>query len=138
MADFEATRSPVMSVPPPSLVSTTVLVYALFTIGAIAGMVSSGFPLVLPLVGFLGIAGVVLAYVKRGDAEGSWLASHYHWLIRTFWFSLVWGIIGGVFFVTLIGIPLAFVIWFAATVWVIYRLIRGWVLFKDNKAIPRM
>ena len=75
---------------------------------------------------------------RSGDAEGSWLGSHYHWLIRTFWFSLIWGLVGGIFFVTLIGIPIAFVIWFAATVWVIYRLVRGWVLFKDNRPIPRM
>ena len=136
MADFEATRTPVVSVPPPSLVSTTVLVYALFTIGAVAGMVSSGFPLVLPLVGFLGIAGVVLAYVKRGDAEGTWLASHYHWLIRTFWFSLVWGMVGGLFFVTFIGIPIAWLIWIGAWLWKAYRLIVGVIRINRNEPAP--
>jgi uncharacterized membrane protein len=38
----------------------------------------------------------------------------------------------------LIGIPIAFGIWIAATVWVLYRLIRGYVLFKDSKPIPGM
>src|SRR5512137_2674694 len=35
--------------------------------------------------------GIVLDYVKRGDVEGSFLESHYNWLIRTFWWSLLWG-----------------------------------------------
>jgi uncharacterized membrane protein len=80
--------------------------------------------------------------VKRGDAAGTWLASHYRWLIRTFWFSLLWGCLGALVLVTLglilIGIPIAFGIWIATTIWVIYRLLRGYVLFKDNKPIPGM
>jgi uncharacterized membrane protein len=128
--------------PSQSLISTTLLVYALFGVAAVAGLVSSGFPLVAPLVGLIGIIGLILAYVKRGDAAGTWLQSHYRWLIRTFWFSLLWGFVGGLVLVTLglilIGIPIAFCIWIAATIWVMYRLIRGYVLFKDSKPIPGM
>jgi uncharacterized membrane protein len=129
-------------VPSQSLISTTLVVYALFGVAAVVGLVSSGFPLVAPLVGLIGIVGLILAYVKRGDAAGTWLQSHYRWLIRTLWFSLLWGFIGGLVLVTLglvlIGIPIAFCIWVAATIWVMYRLIRGYVLFKDSKPIPGM
>ena len=129
-------------VPSQSLISTTLVVYALFAVAAVVGLVSSGFPLIAPLVGLIGIVGLILAYVKRGDAAGTWLQSHYRWLIRTFWFSLLWGFIGGLVLVTLglilIGIPIAFCIWVAATIWVMYRLIRGYVLFKDSKPIPGM
>ena len=129
-------------VPSQSLISTTLVVYALFAVAAVVGLVSSGFPLIVPLVGLIGIVGLILAYVKRGDAAGTWLQSHYRWLIRTFWFSLLWGFIGGLVLVTLglilIGIPIAFCIWVAATIWVMYRLIRGYVLFKDSKPIPGM
>jgi uncharacterized membrane protein len=129
-------------VPSQSLISTTLVVYALFGVAAVVGLVSSGFPLVAPLVGLIGIVGLILAYVKRGDAAGTWLQSHYRWLIRTFWFSLLWGFIGGLVLVTLglvlIGIPIAFCIWVAATIWVMYRLIRGYVLFKDSKPIAGM
>jgi uncharacterized membrane protein len=128
--------------PSQSLISTTLLVYALFGVAAVAGLVSSGFPLVAPLVGLVGIIGLILAYVKRGDAAGTWLQSHYRWLIRTFWFSLLWGLLGGLVLVTLglilIGIPIAFCIWIAATIWVMYRLIRGYVLFNDSKPVPGM
>ena len=134
--------TPDAGVPSSSLVSSTLLVYALFGAAAVIGLVSSGFPLISPLMGLIGIIGLILAYVRRSDAAGTWLESHYRWLIRTFWFSFLWGIIGGLVLVTLglilIGIPIAFMIWIAATIWVLYRLIRGYVLFKDNKAIPGM
>lgn len=130
------------AVPSQSLISTTLFVYALFGVAAVAGLVSSGFPLVAPLMGLIGIIGLILAYVKRGDAAGTWLQSHYRWLIRTFWFSLLWGIVGGLVLVILglilIGIPIAIGIWIAATIWVLYRLIRGYVLFKDSKPVPGM
>ena len=47
-------------------------------------------------MGLIGIAGVIVAYVKRDDARGSWVESHLRWLIRTFWFSLLWAVIGWV------------------------------------------
>ena len=127
-----------VSAPSPSLISTTLLVYALFGVADVVALASSGFPLIAPLMGLIGIIAVIFAYVKRGEAQGTWLASHYRWLIRTFWFSLLWGFIGGVVFMTLIGIPIAFAIWVATTVWVIYRLIRGFVLFKESRPIPGM
>jgi len=80
--------------------------------------------------------------VKRDDAHGTWVASHLRWLIRTFWFSLLWGVIGGIVLlvlgIVLIGIPIAFGIWAAASIWVIYRVVRGYMLFKDEKPIPGM
>ena len=127
-----------VSAPSSSLISTTLLVYALFGVADVVALASSGFPLIAPLMGLIGIIALIFAYVKRGDAQGTWLASHYRWLIRTFWFSLLWGFIGGVVFLTLIGIPIAFAIWVATTVWVIYRLIRGFVLFKESRPIPGM
>ena len=128
--------------PSQSLISTTLIVYALFGAAAIVGLASSAFPPVALLVGLIGIIGLILAYVKRGDAAGTWLASHYRWLIRTFWFSLLWGMIGGLALVLLglilIGFPIAFGIWIATTIWVLYRLIRGYVLFHDSKPVPGM
>jgi uncharacterized membrane protein len=143
MADTTAPESPLApGTPSASLISTTLVVYALFGVAAIAGLVSSGFPLVAPLMGVIGIVALILAYVKRSDAAGTWLASHYRWLIRTFWFSLLWGMVGGVVLVTLglilVGIPIAIGIWVITTIWVIYRLLRGYVLFNDSKPVPGM
>jgi len=144
MTDFSSSPqpAPVTDVPSASLISTTLLVYALFGVAAIVALASSGFPLIAPLTGIIGIVAIIVAYVKRGDAVGTWLASHYRWLIRTFWFSFLWAVVGWLVLLTLglvlIGIPIAFGIWVVATIWVIYRLIRGYVLFKESKPVPGM
>lgn len=137
--DSQAVTAPV---PSASLISTTLLIYALYGIAAVFGLLSSGFPLIAPFFGFLGIAAVIIAYARRTEAAGTWLASHYRWLTRTFWYSLLWATVGMLVLVTLglilIGIPIAYGIWIAATIWVVYRLIRGYGLFKDSKPIPGM
>jgi uncharacterized membrane protein len=128
--------------PSASLISTTLLVYALFGVAAVVALLAHGFPPVAPLGGIVGIVAIILAHVKRGDSAGTWLASHYRWLIRTFWFSVLWGVIGAVIFwvllIVLIGPVIAVVIWFATAIWVLYRLIRGYVLFKDSLSVPGM
>jgi uncharacterized membrane protein len=47
-------------------------------------------------VGITWIIAVIIDYVKKDDAKGTWLESHYRWQLRTFWFGLLWGVIGGV------------------------------------------
>lgn len=138
MADFPAPQSASTGSTVP--VTAGVLAYALFAISAISALVSTGMPLIAPLTGLLGIVAVVVCYVKRDDAAGTWVASHLTWLIRTFWWSMLWAAIGWAFMLTLglllIGIPIAFGIWFVAGIWVLYRLVRGYLLFKDSRAIP--
>ena len=41
------------------------------------------------LVGITAIAAIILNYIKREDARGTWVDSHYRWQIRTFWITLV-------------------------------------------------
>jgi uncharacterized membrane protein len=79
------------------------------------------------------IIAVVMNYLKRGEASGTFLESHFRWQIRTFWFALLWCVIGTVLIATLIGIPLAFMIFLAAGVWAIYRVARGWLALRDRK-----
>jgi uncharacterized membrane protein len=62
---------------------------------------------------------------------GTFLQSHFRWQIRTFWFALLWGIIGAITTVILIG----WAVLFANTVWVIYRLAKGWLRLNENKAM---
>lgn len=136
MADIPvSTDSPMTNDPP---VSGGLLAYVLIGIGAVTAVVSHGFPLVAPLMGLLGIAGVVVAYVKRADAQGTWVASHLRWLIRTFWFSFLWGMIGVAFAITIVGLVVAFPIWIATTIWVLYRVIRGYLLFHEKSPVPGM
>ena len=123
-------------------VTATLIVYVLFAITAFGAVLAHGLPLIAPVFGIAGIIGLIVAYVQRDDAAGTWVESHLRWLIRTFWWSLLWAVLGGLVIVTLglilIGIPIAFLIWIADTLWVFYRVIRGVLLFKDSRPIPGM
>lgn len=140
MADVSP--SPAPGVPGQSLITTTLVVYLLFGIAAVVALLSHGFPLAAPLFGVVGIVAIIVAYVKRSDAAGTWLSSHYRWLIRTFWFSALWGVIGWIIFwvllIIVVGVFIAYAIWLATTIWVLYRLIRGYLLFKDSRPVPGM
>jgi uncharacterized membrane protein len=141
MADYPAPNVIDVGTAP---VSGALLAYLLFGIAAFVALVSAGGLVVAaPLMGLLGIVGVIVAYVKRDDAKGTWVASHLRWLIRTFWYSTLWGVVGAIiyvllFIVLLLGVLLAHLIWGAASIWVIYRVARGYLLFKDNRPIPGM
>jgi uncharacterized membrane protein len=137
MADFPAPQqsesAPGTSTAP---VTAGVLAYALFGIAAVLEVARSGLLAPAPLLHLIGIVAVIVCYVKRDEAAGTWVASHFTWLIRTFWWSLLWAIVGFVMFVTFIGIPFAVALWIAIAIWVIYRVVRGYLLFKDSKPIP--
>ena len=83
----------------------------------------------------LSIAAVILNYVKRSDARGTWAESHYRWQIRTFWYTLLWLCLAGLLFVTLIGVPFAIAIFGAITLWVVYRIAKGWMRLRDHRAM---
>lgn len=96
-------------------------------VAVVYGLQLAGF-----VVAFTPIAGVVLNYVKRAEARGTWLESHFSWQIRTFWWSLLWGALGLALAVVLVG----FFILVATAVWVLYRAIRGWVELSEGKPAP--
>jgi len=72
---------------------------------------------------------VILNYIKRDDTRGTWLESHFRWQIRTFWFGLLWFALGGLTFFIVIG----WAILFAASLWLIYRILKGWLNLNDGK-----
>ena len=95
MTDFPAPASaPVTTTAANPPTSGALLAYALFGIAGVIALVHSGFPPIAPLFGLIGIIAVIVCYVKRDEAAGTWVASHLRWLIRTFWFSLLWTMIG--------------------------------------------
>jgi uncharacterized membrane protein len=141
MADYPVPQThDVVSRTPPS--GAALIVYAMFAIAAVLALAAHGLPLIAPLFGILGVVAVIIAYVNREAASGTWVASHLRWLIRTFWFSLLWAIIGWMFLIVLglflIGIPIAYGIWLVDTIWVIYRVVRGVFRLKDAQPMPGM
>ncbi len=81
------------------------------------------------LLGITFIVAVIINYVKRDDVKGTLLESHFRWQIRTFWFSFLWVIIGAMTFIFVIG----YFILIADAIWVIYRIVKGWLRLSDNK-----
>src|ERR671927_91773 len=121
------------SEPRPSVLIVAHLVYALHTLAIIVGIVGAA-TVIGSFIGSLpSIAAVILNYVKRGDARGTWIASHYRWQIRTFWFTLLWALIGWVLIVTIIGAVVGVPILIALTLWLIYRIVRGWMRLRDRQ-----
>ena len=121
------------SAPMPSVLSVAHLVYALHTFAIIVGIVGAA-TVIGSFVGSLpSIVAVILNYVKRGDARGTWIASHYRWQIRTFWFTLVWALIGWALVITIIGAVVGVPILIALTLWLLYRIGRGWLRLRDRR-----
>jgi uncharacterized membrane protein len=119
--------------PAPGLITVTHLVYALHALSLLIGITTAATIVGAFIFGVPSMIAVVINYVKRGEARGTYLESHFRWQIRTFWFALLWCVVGGILFVTLVGIPLAVGIFFATGVWVIYRITRGWLALRDRK-----
>ena len=83
-------------------------------------------------LGITWIVAVIVDYVKKDDAAGTWLESHFRWQIRTFWFGLLWAVLGAILFVLIVG-------WFilaADAIWIIYRIVKGWLNLSENRPMP--
>jgi uncharacterized membrane protein len=113
--------------------------YALHAASALIGMLTSAFIATAFLFGIPSIIAVVMNYLRRGDARGTWLESHFSWQLRTFWFALFWVVV-----VFLLSLPLFLVLVgfltfpvgiFIVGVWVIYRVARGWLKLKDGQPV---
>ncbi len=119
--------------PLPSAVTIANIVYALHAFAIVVGIAGTA-TVVGSFVGSVpSIIAVILNYLKRGDARGTWLESHYRWQIRTFWFAIAWVIVAFVLFVTVIGIPFAVAILVGITLWLVYRIARGWLRLGDRR-----
>jgi len=119
----------------PSLVQLTHIIYGLHAIAVLVGVTSAatvagGFVFGLP-----SLIAVFLNYLKRSDVNGTWLESHFRWQIRTFWFTLLWLVVYGLLIVTIIGIPIAWILIAILGLWVGYRVIRGWVALADARPV---
>jgi len=98
-----------------SLKTLTLVVYALQALAFLNGITA--------------IVGIVINYIKREETAGTWLESHFRWQIRTFWFTLLWCVVGWLTFIVGIG----FIVWGVAGIWAIYRIVKGMLNFYDNK-----
>jgi uncharacterized membrane protein len=118
-----------------SLVSWTQIIYALHAVSIVTGLLGAATVIGAFLIGWPSIIAVVLNYIKRGEARGTWLDSHFRWQIRTFWYGLLWTVLCLGFVVLTLGIGLI-VVWIPLaflTIWFVYRIARGWSALSANR-----
>ena len=125
----------------PKLVRTLHIIYALHALGLALGAFGAATVVGSFLFGWPSIIAVIVSYIYRGDARGTWLESHFDWAIRTFWWAL-----GLALLIALVSAPLVLLLglgvvtWmiglFALGVWAIYRVARGWLRLNARQAMP--
>lgn len=84
------------------------------------------------VTGITGLVGIVLAHVWAGENQDNWSASHFSYLIRTFWFGFLGFIIAGVLSVVLIG----FLVMPLVAVWVGVRSVLSLIKAQKQEPMP--
>jgi uncharacterized membrane protein len=133
----EARLSAATVEPASSLVALTHVIYALHAFSLLTGIIGAATVVGAFLTGWPSIIAVILNYVKRSEARGTWLESHFRWQIRTFWFGLLWVMLCLLFVMATLGIGIV-VAWLPLGVvglWFIYRVARGWLALKDLRPL---
>ena len=117
------------------------IIYALHALGLALGAFGAASVIGSFLFRWPSIIAVIVSYIYRGDARGTWLESHFEWAIRTFWYALGWAAV-----VALVSIPLTVVFFLGVGtwllgmgllgVWAIYRVGRGWLRLSARQSMP--
>jgi len=122
--------------PSEGMVTLTHVLYGMHGFSALMGLLGTAFIVTAFLTGWPSIIAVIVNYVKRGDARGTWLDSHFGWQLRTFWWTVLWVVIAVILIVTVIGVVVAWPLLIIAGIWVLYRIIRGWIALANAQPMP--
>lgn len=103
-----------------SLRKTLILCYALYALFFFTGIA--------------GVVAVIIDYVKRSDARGTWLESHFSFQIKTFWMFLL------LFALTALvaqGISetLGWIVGAIVLAWYFYRLYKGFMALIGHRTL---
>jgi uncharacterized membrane protein len=116
-------------------VTLTHVMYGLHAFSALMGILTPALIVTAFLFGWPSIIAVIINFVKRDEVRGTYLESHFTWQLRTFGYTVLWLLVIGILFMTIIGIVLAIPLAMVIGIWVVYRLIRGWMALSERKPI---
>jgi len=123
----------------PSLITLTHFIYALHSLSILIGITSAATIVGAFIFGIPSIIAVIVNYLKQSAVRGTFLESHFRWQIRTFWFAALWATLGIMLWIVLAVVLIGFLIGPAILLitglWVIYRVVRGWLALRDRKPI---
>ena len=136
MAHNVDVTQPAPARPTEGMVTLTHVLYGMHGFSALMGLLGSAFIVTAFLSGWPSIIAVIVNYVKRGEARGTWLDSHYGWQLRTFWWAVLWVVIAAILIATVIGVVIAWPLLVITGIWVLYRIVRGWIALSGARAMP--
>ena len=84
------------------------------------------------VTGLTGLVGIVLAHVWQSDNQEEWAASHFTYLIRTFWIGFAAFFVAGVLSIVLIGFLLMPLI----AIWVGVRSVMSLIRAQKREPLP--
>ena len=123
-----------------SLITYTHVIYALHLTSVIVGVLGAATIIGSFLLGIPSIVALVMNYVRRRDAAGTVLGSHFRWQIRTFWCAALWSVLIIGISTPLMLIAVGFLTAPAGLlvlgIWVLYRVLRGWTALRVLQPLP--
>jgi uncharacterized membrane protein len=120
MSDNEMRTAEVNDVSSVTSATGRTLAHVVYALQAVA--LVTGIPMLI---------GVIINYVTRGEVRDSWVDSHYRWQIRSFWYSVLWTVLGTVTVVILVG----YLVLTLAYLWLIYRIAIGWIKLSNAESM---
>jgi uncharacterized membrane protein len=127
--------------PAGGLVAYAHWIYALHSLSVLCGLLTSGSVAGRFVFGLPSLVAVIMNYARRSETHGTYLESHFHWQIRTFWYALL-----AMALTLLISMPLILVLALGILtamaglgiigIWVIYRVARGWLALRAGEPMP--
>jgi uncharacterized membrane protein len=152
MIDMDAEPNAAASPPtPPSAPSSTASplrglieythwIYALHSLSVLSALLTTHAVALRFAFGLPSIVAVIMNYARRSETRGTWLESHFRWQIRTFWYAWLWIFVTSIIAMPLLLIGVGFILGplglGLVSLWVIYRIIRGWLALRDGRPMP--
>jgi uncharacterized membrane protein len=122
------------------LVSYTHWIYALHSLSVLSALLTAHAVALHFAFGLPSIIAVIMNYARRSETRGTWLESHFRWQIRTFWYAWLWIVVTAIIAMPLLLIFVGFILGLLGFglvgLWVIYRIVRGWLALRDGRSMP--
>lgn len=112
------------------------VVYALHAFAVVSGVGGSATIVGSFLASVPSIVAVVLNYYKQSAVRGTWLESHFRWQIRTFWFAMLWVLVGLALVLSVVGLIFGLAVFVVTSFWIVYRIARGWWNLMHLSTMP--
>lgn len=99
--------------------STLLITYVLHALGPFTGA-------------FTGLIAVIISHIKVRETHSAFIRSHHAWLIRTFWWAVLWAVISYALMIVVVG----FFTYGLLAIWWLYRTIRGFINYSEKRSMP--